>query len=100
PADLEVAYPERLSQGLVLVKWWCLAIPHYIVVGVLQGGAGFYSWGLVTILTMFAAITLLFTGRYPKDIFRLIVGMNRWAFRVFVYAALMTDQYPPFRLDE
>ena len=100
PADLDVTYPERLSQGLVLVKWWLLAIPHYIVVGILQGGAGFESWGLVTILTLFAAVSLLFTGRYPKDIFRLVVGMNRWAFRVFAYAALMTDQYPPFRLDE
>ncbi len=100
PADLDVAYPETLSRGLVLVKWWLLAIPHYIVVGILQGGAGFESWGLVTILTLFAAVSLLFTGRYPKDIFRLIVGMNRWAFRVFAYVALMTDQYPPFRLDE
>ena len=100
PADLDVTYPERLSPGLALVKWWLLAIPHYIVIGVFQGGAGFYSWGLVTILTMFAAVTLLFTGRYPKDIFRLVVGMNRWAFRVFAYAALMTDEYPPFRLDE
>jgi len=100
PADLDVAYPERLSPGLALVKWWLLAIPHYIVVGVLQGGAGFESWGLVTILTLFAAVSLLFTGRYPKDIFRLVVGMNRWAFRVFAYAALMTDRYPPFRLEE
>jgi hypothetical protein len=100
PADLDVAYPERLSPGLALVKWWLLAIPHYIVIGVFQGGAGFYSWGLVTILTMFAAVTLLFTGRYPKDIFRLVVGMNRWAFRVFAYAALMTDKYPPFRLEQ
>ena len=100
PADLDVTYPERLSPGLALVKWWLLAIPHYIVIGIFQGGAGFYSWGLVTILTMFAAVTLLFTGRYPKDIFRLVVGMNRWAFRVFAYAALMTDTYPPFRLDE
>ena len=100
PADLGVAYPERLSRGLVLVKWWLLAIPHYIVVGILQGGAGFESWGLVAILTLFAAVKLLFTGRYPKDIFRLVVGMNRWAFRVFAYTALMTDKYPPFRLDE
>jgi hypothetical protein len=100
PADLDVAYPERLSPGLALVKWWLLAIPHYIVIGVFQGGAGFYSWGLVTILTLFAAVTLLFTGRYPKDIFRLVVGINRWAFRVFAYAALMTDEYPPFRLEE
>ncbi len=40
PADLKVVYPERLSQGLVLVKWWLLAIPHLIIVGVLHGGGG------------------------------------------------------------
>ena len=38
PANLEVQYPERLSRGLVLIKWWLLAIPHYIVVGFLEGG--------------------------------------------------------------
>ena len=40
PAHLEVEYPEHLSRGLVLVKWWLLAIPHYIVVGIFVGGAG------------------------------------------------------------
>lgn len=100
PADLDVAYPERLSPGLALVKWWLLAIPHYIIVGVFQGGAGFYQYGLGFILTVFAAVTLLFTGKYPRDIFRLLVGMNRWTFRLFAYVALMTDEYPPFRLEE
>jgi len=99
PADLDVAYPARLSSGLALVKWWLLAIPHYIVVGVFQGGGGFYSWGLVPILAIFAGAALLFTGRYPGDIFRLILRMNRWTFRVLAYAALMTDRYPPFRLE-
>ena len=39
PATLDVAYPERLSRGLVLVKWWLLAIPQYAIVGVFIGGA-------------------------------------------------------------
>ncbi len=98
PADLEVAYPERLSRGLVLVKWWVLAIPHYIVTIIFQGGWGEGKAGLVSILAIFGAVALLFTGKYPDDIFKLVVGMNRWSYRVCAYAALMTDQYPPFRL--
>jgi len=99
PADLEVEYPERLSRGLVLVKWWLLAIPHYIIIAVFQGTGGDRGApGLVFILSIFAAVALLFTGKYPEDIFKLVVGMNRWSYRVCAYAALMTDQYPPFRL--
>ena len=45
PATLDVEYPERLSRGLVLVKWWLLAIPQYLVVGVLVGGGGAASAG-------------------------------------------------------
>jgi len=99
PADLEIVYPKELSRGLVLVKWWLLAIPHYIVTSLFQGGGGQESRvGLTFILAIFGAITVLFTGNYPKDIFKLVVGMNRWGYRVVAYASLMTDQYPPFRL--
>lgn len=112
PAHLEVDYPERLSRGLVLVKWWLLALPHYLVVAFFVGGGIFaageatdhpqpflLSGGLVGLLVLIAAVTLLFTGRYPRTIFDLVIGLQRWALRVAAYAALMTDVYPPFRLD-
>jgi hypothetical protein len=100
PATFDVDYPERLSRGLVLVKWWLLAIPHYLVVGIFVGGfhtAG--GSGLVAVLTLIAAVVLLFTGRYPRSLFDFVMGCDRWAYRVLAYAALMRDEYPPFRLD-
>jgi len=100
PADLEVAYPEKLSKGLVLVKWWLLAIPQYIVIGIFQGGWGPRCGGLVFVLVFFAAVVLLFKGKYPRDNFDFVMGMNRWSYRVAAYAALTTDKYPPFRLSE
>jgi hypothetical protein len=99
PADLDVPYPERLSRGLVLVKWWLLAIPHWIIVGIFQGGyGGRGGGGLISLLAIIAAIVLLFTGKYPESIFKLVIGFNRWSYRVFVYVSLLTDKYPPFRL--
>jgi hypothetical protein len=100
PADLQVEYPEKLSKGLVLVKWWLLAIPHYFVVSIFLGGGGKEAnWpGLVFVLVIIAAVVLLFTGKYPESIFKLVIGLNRWSYRVCAYAALMTDEYPPFRL--
>jgi hypothetical protein len=111
PAHLDVEYPERLSRGLVLVKWWLLAIPHYLIVGLLVGGAGYLIGsdddrsglvlaGLIPLLAIVAGFVLLLTGRYPQPLFDLLLGLNRWVLRVAGYAALMTDDYPPFRLDQ
>jgi hypothetical protein len=113
PARFDVAYPAQLSRGLVLVKSWLLAIPHYIIVGLFTSGLIWYTTeigesgnavaeagaGLIGILVFIAAVILLFTGRYPQGLFDLVVGLNRWVFRVAAYAALMRDEYPPFRLD-
>ncbi|MFC2047506.1 DUF4389 domain-containing protein [Chloroflexota bacterium] len=97
PADLQVPYPERLTRGLVLIKW-LLAIPHGLIVSVFQGGWGEKNTGLTLVLAIFGAVALLFTGKYPPDIFKLVVGMNRWSYRVTTYIAMMTDRYPPYRL--
>ena len=64
PATLDVEYPGELSRGLVLVKWWLLAIPHYLLVGMFLSGGGYMGWndgwwgarpGLIGLLVLFAA---------------------------------------------
>ena len=114
PAHLDVEYPDRLSRGLVLVKW-LLALPHYLVVAIFVGGGiwlgtrgtgsdgawddGWGAGGLVALLVLVAGLVLLFTGRYPRPVYDFVLGMDRWAVRVAAYVALMTDRYPPFQLD-
>jgi Domain of unknown function (DUF4389) len=113
PASLDVAYPERLSRGLVLVKWWLLAIPHYLVIGLFLGGGSYaaarandwvwsfgFQTGLIGLLVFFAGIALVFIGNYPRGIFDLVLGLDRWVARVAAYVLLMRDEYPPFRLDQ
>jgi hypothetical protein len=114
PATLDVAYPERLSRGLVLVKW-VLAIPHLIVVGLLGYTLMLYpipalnelsgdsivlgGYSVLNLLVVIAGFFLLITGWYPASLFDFLVGLSRWGNRTLVYVALMSDQYPPFRLD-
>ncbi|VXC46616.1 DUF4389 domain-containing protein [Nocardioides sp. AX2bis] len=82
PASLEVDYPEHLSRGLVLVKWWLLAIPQYVVVGILTSGVlwaggsgtggGPQTGGLIGVLVLVGVVVLLFTGTYPA-------GSSTWS---------------------
>jgi Domain of unknown function (DUF4389) len=115
PATLDIAYPERLSRGLVLVKWWLLALPHYLLLGLIVGGADYTvtsvaggqitTWtvattSLLSLMVFFAGVGLLFTARYPRGLYDFALGVDRWVLRVVAYVALMTDAYPPFRLDQ
>jgi hypothetical protein len=90
---LDIPYPDartELNRWLPLVKWF-LAIPHYIVL-VFLGIAAF-------VCIVIAWFAILFTGRYPRDLFGFVVGVGRWAVRVEAYAFLLvTDRYPPFSL--
>ncbi|WP_427005704.1 DUF4389 domain-containing protein [Pseudarthrobacter sp. H2] len=111
PADFDVEYPERLSRGLVLVKSWLLAIPHLLIVGVLTGTARTWTardgeWvresfgiSLIGLLVLIAGFILLFTGQYWRGLFDLLLGLQRWIYRVIAYVSLMRDEYPPFQLD-
>lgn len=114
PASLDVAYPEKLSRGLVLVKW-LLALPHLIIVGLVAGDIMLYpiaalntlagdmsfagGYSVLNLLVVIAGFFLLITGKHPASLFDFLMGINRWMHRVLVYVALMTDDYPPFRLD-
>jgi hypothetical protein len=91
---LDYGYPDverDLNRWLPLVKWF-LAIPHWFVLILLN---------LVALLVVIVAwFAILITGRYPRDLFRFVEGVLRWDNRVIAYAVtLVTDEYPPFRLE-
>jgi hypothetical protein len=110
PATLDIAYPVKQSRLTAFARL-LLAFPQLLIVGVFVGGGAYWidqasDWhvtspwsGLIGLLVLVAAVALLFTGRYPRGLFDLVIGLNRWVLRVVAYTALMTDEYPPFRLD-
>ncbi len=87
PVTFDVQYPQELSRWLIFVKE-IVAIPHLIILYLLQIAAG-----AVRLIAFFA---ILFTKRYPRELFNFSVGVNRWQSNVMAYVLLMRDEYPPF----
>jgi hypothetical protein len=112
PATLHIDYPPRPKRWLPLVAW-LLALPQLLIIAALNSSGSWqlYSgpageqWvtrtaGLLSIVVLVVGLALLFTGRYPRGLYDLVVGIGRWTLRVIAFVALLTEIYPPFRLDQ
>lgn len=78
--------------GVVFVLKAVLLIPHFLVlyfVGIAAGIAGWIAYWIVA-----------FTGEYPKGIFDFTVGTIRWSVRTQAWLVSITDEYPPFTIQE
>ncbi len=91
PGDLEVDYPEQLTNWAVLVKWWLLGLPQIILCWAMEP--------LLQVLCVINAAWLLCAGTNHQGMFDLLMGIVRWRYRVAVYVSLMRDEYPPYRMD-
>ena len=90
PADFIIQFPESSSRLTALFRW-LLVIPHWLIV--------YFLGSIRDLLVLIALVATLFTGRYPESLFDLIMGMNRWVYRVAAYSVLLVDDYPPFSFD-
>jgi hypothetical protein len=109
PARLDVDYPDDQRHGFPLIGWWLAGIPQYVIAGLLAGvgagastgasGATRPTGGVIDALMVVVAILLLIGKGYPRPVFNIAMGFQRWAIRAGVYALGMTREYPPFRVD-
>ena len=91
PASLEIDYPEHIDNWRPLVQW-LLILPYAILAGLLSYVAAF-MWFV-------GIFVILFTGRLPEGMFKLILIPTRWNIRAYMYAGFLVDRYPPFEWDE
>ena len=95
-ARLEIDAPEAPSRllalfgALFMIIKFILLIPHIVILGVL---------GIVSIVVAYIGYwAVLITGSYPRGLFNLITGFQRWEYRTTSWLLGLTDQYPPFSL--
>jgi Domain of unknown function (DUF4389) len=87
PVHFDVGYQERYSRLSTFFRL-ILIIPHAIWLGL---------WGIVVFFTTIVAwFAVVFTGRYPRGLFRFTQAYLSYYVRVNCYAYLLTDKFPPF----
>ncbi|WP_042382430.1 DUF4389 domain-containing protein [Streptacidiphilus melanogenes] len=88
--ELDLPAPGAQRRWTVLLRW-LLAIPHYVVLFVLEI-IGFFA----VVIGWFAALVL---GRLPGPIAHYLVGLLAYRTRVYAYSMLLVDRYPPFAFE-
>jgi len=94
--DIEIEYPETVSRGHTLLRFFLGVIYVFIPHGFIL----FFRMIAVGFLVFIAFWIVLFTGEYPKGIHNFNAGLIRWSTRINLYMYYMTDKYPPFTGDE
>jgi hypothetical protein len=91
PVRLQIDYPEEgVARWRPLVAW-VLAIPYLFVANIIQY--------LAHLMIFFGFFTILFTRKFPKGMFDIVVVSLRWLERGYAYMFFMTTKYPPFVWD-
>jgi hypothetical protein len=90
PVTFEADYVEKRSRLTTFFRL-ILAIPHFIVL---------YLWSIAAyIVVILAWFAIVFTGRWPRGFYDFCAAYWRYSTAVVGYAALLTDEYPPFGSD-
>jgi hypothetical protein len=90
PAVLTSTAESRRNRLTVLIRI-IMVIPQYIALCFVGLAA--------SVMLLIAWFAVLFTGRWPEGMRHFCIGYYRWSIRVQAYYFLITDIYPPFRLE-
>jgi Domain of unknown function (DUF4389) len=98
PVEFSVEYPDRSLNRLTTAFRIFMAIPIVIVAATISGSAGFQTWtaavGAGGILFLPALLMIVFRQKYPRWWYDWNLELSRFTNRVWVYVALMDDEYP------
>lgn len=89
PLQYKVEYPEKLSRGILLLKFLSLLLG---VVGTLVGLVS----TVIFIFAIPAWFIILFTGRYPREMYNIAVMLYQWVARVDSWQYLLRDEWSLF----
>ncbi|MBE1530341.1 DUF4389 domain-containing protein [Actinomadura algeriensis] len=89
---VDLPYPEAWRgprRWLTLLRT-LLVIPHLVIMLVM--------YVVLVVVLVPSCLIIPFTGRYPRPLYRMVVGCQRWSARVVAYAFGLTgEKLPPFR---